>query len=56
MSATEPTEHENMTIFSKPDGTVVTVTHTKPLAEALGPDLLAQLKWWHSGTVKYGNE
>jgi hypothetical protein len=47
---------QSITLFSKPDGDRIEIHHTKPLAEFLGADLLASIKWWHSGSVRHGDE
>jgi hypothetical protein len=54
-------EHEavptqSITTFAKPNGDCIEIRHTQPLAEFLGADLLASIKWWHSGSVRHGNE
>jgi hypothetical protein len=38
--------------FTHADGQMIEITHTEPLEKLLGSDLLAAIKWWHSGSVK----
>ena len=50
-------EHEavptqSITSFSKPNGDRIEIYHTAPLAEFLGADLLAKIRWWHNGSVR----
>jgi hypothetical protein len=53
---TNPDGDRQMTQWSRADGTRVMIWHSKPIEEALGADLLASIRWWAEGRVKYAQD